>query len=195
MPRAIRAAVSRCPDLRRGARWAATVHVGLMVALLLVAAPRAQANNVGENAAWQFQTSTDKVNQAAVQDMIRKQKSGYYAAPVYNTTVGRQYNCNVSATSTGNDGNNSTVANSPANAGARSGATGNDSNSAVGTLGAAVVGTNQANAGTVGSAVVGGTSTQVQGAAWQALNSAQGNTGAQTAGVNGSAACAFGVLN
>jgi len=171
------------------------VHVALIVALLLVAAPRAQANNVGENAAWQFQTSTDKVNQAAVQDMIRKQKSGYYAAPVYNTTVGRQYNCNVSASSTGNDGNNSTVANSPSNAGARSGATGNDSNSAVGTLGAAVVGTNQANAGTVGSAVVGGTSTQVQGAAWQALNSAQGNTGAQTAGVSGSAACAFGVLN
>lgn len=195
MPRASRAAVSRCSDRRRGAPWAATVHVALVVALLLVAAPRAQANNAGENAAWQFQTSTDKVNQAAVQDMIRKQKSGYYAAPVYNTTVGRQYNCNVSATSTGNDGNNSTVANSPANAGARSGATGNDSNSAVGTLGAAVVGTNQANAGTVGSAVVGGTSTQVQGAAWQALNSAQGNTGAQTAGVNGSAACAFGVLN
>ncbi len=30
-----------------------------------------------------LQTSTDKVNQAAIQDMIRKQKSGYYSAPVY----------------------------------------------------------------------------------------------------------------
>ncbi|WP_422084805.1 MULTISPECIES: hypothetical protein [Variovorax] len=155
----------------------------------------ALANNVGENAAWQFQTSADKVNQAAVQDMIRKQKSGYYAAPVYNTTIGRQYNCNVSATSTGNDGNNSTVANSPSNAGANSNASGNDSRSAVGSQGGATVGTSQANSGAVGSAVVGGTSTQVQGAANQALNSTQGNTGAQTASVGGSSACAFGVLN
>lgn len=155
----------------------------------------ALANNVGENAAWQFQSSADKVNQAAVQDMIRKQKSGYYAAPVYNTTIGRQYNCNVSATSTGNDGNNSTVANSPSNAGANSSASGNDSRTGVGTLGGATVGTSQANSGAVGSAVVGGTSTQVQGAANQALNSAQGNAGAQTASVGGSSACAFGVLN
>jgi len=166
--------------------------------MALVCAPLAAlANNVGENAAWQFQTSTDKVNQAAIQDMIRKQKSGYYSAPVYNTTnnIGRQYNCNVSATSTGNDGNNSTVANSPSNAGANSSASGNDSRTGVGTLGGATVGTSQANSGAVGSAVVGGTSTQVQGAANQALNSAQGNAGAQTASVGGSSACAFGVLN
>ncbi len=155
----------------------------------------ALANNVGENTSWQFQSSADKVNQAAVQDMIRKQKSGYYAAPVYNTTIGRQYNCNVSATSTGNDGNNSTVANSPSNAGANSNASGNDSRSAVGSQGGATVGTSQANSGAVGSAVVGGTSTQVQGAANQALNSTQGNAGAQTASVGGSSACAFGVLN
>ena len=161
------------------------------------ASPPALANNVGENAGWQFQTSTDKVNQAAIQDMIRKQKSGYYAAPVYNTTnnVGRQYNCSVSASSTGNDGNNSTVANSPSTAGASSGASGNDSRTAVGTLGGATVGTSQANSGPVASGVVGGTSTQVQGAATQALNSTQGNTGAQTASVGGSSACAFGVLN
>ncbi|MFH0134685.1 hypothetical protein ACGLHS_31040 [Variovorax sp. VaC1] len=173
-------------------------HARPMVFLLLAAAcaaPPALANNVGENAAWQFQSSTDKVNQAAIQDMIRKQKSGYYAAPVYNTTIGRQYNCSVSASSTGNDGNNSTVANSPSNAGARSDASGNDSRTAVGTLGGATVGTSQANAGAVGSAIVGGTSTQVQGAATQALNSNQGNTGAQTASVGGSSACAFGVLN
>jgi len=164
--------------------------------LAVVCAPLvAFANNVGENAAWQFQTSTDKVNQAAIQDMIRKQKSGYYAAPVYNTTIGRQYNCNVSATSTGNDGNNSTVANSPSTAGSTSNAAGNDSRTAVGTLGGATVGTSQANSGAVASGIVGGTSSQVQGAANQALNSTQGNAGAQTASVGGSSACAFGVLN
>lgn len=164
--------------------------------LAVVCAPLvAFANNVGENAAWQFQTSTDKVNQAAIQDMIHKQKSGYYAAPVYNTTIGRQYNCNVSATSTGNDGNNSTVANSPSTAGSTSNASGNDSRTAVGTLGGATVGTSQANSGAVASGIVGGTSSQVQGAANQALNSTQGNAGAQTASVGGSSACAFGVLN
>lgn len=166
--------------------------------MALVCAPLAAlANNVGENAAWQFQTSTDKVNQAAIQDMIRKQKSGYYSAPVYNTTnnIGRQYNCNVSATSTGNDGNNSTVANSPSTSGATSNASGNDSSASVGTQGGATVGTTQANSGAVGSAIVGGTSTQVQGAANQALNSNQSNSGAQTASVGGSSACAFGVLN
>ncbi|MDP9607116.1 hypothetical protein EJP69_27615 [Variovorax gossypii] len=166
--------------------------------LAVVCAPLAAfANNAGENAAWQFQTSTDKVNQAAIQDMIRKQKSGYYSAPVYNTTnnIGRQYNCNVSATSTGNDGNNSTVANSPSTAGSTSNASGNDSRTAVGTLGGATVGTSQANSGAVASGIVGGTSSQVQGAANQALNSTQGNTGAQTASVGGSSACAFGVLN
>jgi len=66
---------------------------------------------------------------------------------------------------------------------------------AVGSQGGATVGTSQANSGAVGSAVVGGTSTQVQGAANQALNSTQGNAGAQTASVGGSSACAFGVLN
>ena len=166
------------------------------LALAAIAAA-ALANNVGENTSWQFQSSADKVNQAAVQDMIRKQKSGYYSAPVYNTTnnIGRQYNCNVSATSTGNDGNNSTVANSPSTSGATSNASGNDSRTAVGTLGGATVGTTQANSGAVGSAIVGGTSTQVQGAANQALNSNQSNSGAQTASVGGSSACAFGVLN
>ncbi|WP_233102020.1 hypothetical protein [Variovorax sp. IB41] len=193
--------------MRRVSPPAGTVRAGrnrsgrlTALALCLAAACTglpALANNVGENAAWQFQTSTDKVNQAAIQDMIRKQKSGYYAAPVYNTTnnVGRQYNCNVAANSTGNDGNNSTVANSPSTAGATSGASGNDSRTAVGTTGGATVGTSQANSGPVASGIVGGTSAQVQGAANQALNSNQGNTGAQTASVAGSSACAFGVLN
>ena len=177
------------PGRSRGARLPALVLVAACASSL------ALANNVGENAAWQFQSSTDKVNQAAIQDMIRKQKSGYYAAPVYNTNIGRQYNCNVSANSTGNDGTNSTVANSPANTGASSGASGNDSRTGVGTTGGATVGTSQANSGAVGSAIVGGTSTQVQGSATQALNSTQTNSGAQTASVGGSSACAFGVLN
>ena len=54
------------------------LHTVLGVVALAGMAPAAFANNVGENYAWQFQTSADKVNQAVIQDMIQKKKSGYY---------------------------------------------------------------------------------------------------------------------
>ncbi|KQW57198.1 hypothetical protein ASC92_13135 [Variovorax sp. Root411] len=167
---------------------------GGVCALLAGAAMAASANNVGENSAWQFQISTDKANQAAVQDMIQRKKAGSYGAANYTTNnyVGRQYNCDVGATAQGNQGSNSTVANSPSTTGAAADSTGN-ANTGYG--GTGTVSTGQANSGTVGSAVIGSTSSSVQGWSSQALNSNQTNTGSQSASVSGSTACAFGALN
>jgi len=161
--------------------------------LALLASP-ALANNVGENVAWQFQTSADKVNQAAIQDMIQKRKSGYYAAPIYTTNIDHQYNCNVAATAQGNQGTNSTIANSPTTSGNSASAIGNNNVTDVG-YGGGSADSDQNNSGSVGSSVHGSTSTSVRGWADQALNSTQTNSGDQFASVEGSSACQFGALN
>lgn len=175
--------------------WRASL---LAAASALPLAP-AQANNVGENAAWQFKSAADKVNAAVVQDMVQKRKSGYYAAPVTNnnyvTNIERQYNCDVAANATGSQGTNSTVANSPSSAGASSHSTGNANQADVGSYGATQVGSSQTNTGVVGAAAAGNTNSYVNGAAWQALNSNQSNSGSQSASVTGSTACAYGAVN
>jgi hypothetical protein len=154
------------------------------------------ANNYGESLAWQFKTSADRANQAAVLDMIEKRRGGYYAAPIYNTNIARQYNCSIAATATGNSGAQTAVANSPTVTGASSTATGNDSMTTVGEgHGSAVIDGAQTNSGTVSSGVTGATVTTVHGTASQALNSDQTNSGNQTATVQGSNACAFAALN
>ncbi len=158
----------------------------------------ALANNAGENYSWRFQSTADKVNQAATQDLIRKRKSGYYSAPVYTTNIDHQYNCNVAASAQGNQGTNAATANSPSTNGARSDATGNasDSDVASGFGGDGSTTNNQHNAGTVGSSISGGTSSSVRGSASQAINSDQANSGNQSANVSGSTGCKFaGVLN
>lgn len=162
--------------------------------LSLLASP-VSANNVGENVAWQFRTSADKVNQAAIQDMIQKRRSGYYAAPIYTTNIERQYNCNVSATAQGNQGTNSTIANSPTTSGSTANATGNDNHTHVDGSGTGTAATDQDNSGSVRSSIDGGTSTSVRGSADQALNSEQTNSGDQYASVEGASACQFGLLN
>jgi len=163
---------------------------------MTLASPPALANNYGESLAWQFKSSADRANQAAVLDLIQKQRGGYYAAPVYNTNIARQYNCQVTATATGNSSAQTALANSPTVSGATSTATGNDSTAMVGEgrSGNTVDG-DQHNEGAVSSGVNGATTTSVHGAAWQALNSDQTNSGNQTADVHGSNACAFGALN
>lgn len=163
------------------------------LSLALLATP-VLANNVGENGAWQFQTTADQVNRAAIQDMIQKRKSGYYAAPVYTTTIDRQYNCNVAATAQGNQGTNSTIANSPTTSGNSASALGNSNDTHVG-YGGGSADSAQHNSGSVGSSVNGSTSSSVHGWADQALNSTQTNSGDQYASVDGSSACAFGALN
>lgn len=168
--------------------------------LALISSAPVLANNFGESLAWQFQTTADKANQALVADIIAKKKSGYYAAPTYTTNIGRQYNCNVSASAAGNSGSNSTVANSPSTSGATAKATGNESTASVDGHGAPLtspggINGTQSNSGTVHSGVAGDTETNVRGDAWQALNSNQTNSGSQTASVGGSTGCAFGALN
>ena len=169
--------------------------IGIIVAIATVPAPAA-ANNYGESLAWQFRTSADRANQAAVLDMIEKRRGGYYAAPIYNTNIARQYNCSIAATSTGNSGAQTALANSPTVTGATSTATGNDSATTVaeGNGGAAIDGA-QTNSGAVSSGVTGATVTNVHGTASQVLNSDQTNSGSQTATVQDSRACAFAALN
>jgi hypothetical protein len=168
-----------------------------LAGLALLAAPLpALANNLGENGAWQFKTAADRANQAVVLDLIEKRRGGYYAAPIYNTTIAHQYNCSISAVATANSSGQSSVANSPTVSGADASATGN-ANTASGTSdrGGTDLGSQQTNTGTVASGVVGSTDSVSGGTAWQALNSSQSNSGNQTASVQGSSACAFGALN
>jgi hypothetical protein len=168
----------------------------LLLALPLVAAMPASANNYGESLAWQFGTPSDLASQLGARDLIERRRGGVFSAPIYNTQIERQYNCSVAATATGNSGVQSTVANSPTVTGASSTASGNsNSASATGDRSNPDIANGQLNAGAVSSTLVGGTSATVQGAAWQALNSTQTNSGNQAANVQGSNACAFGVLN
>lgn len=166
----------------------------LAVLLALVAAPVVLANGAGENAPWQFHGSADKVNRAAVQDMIQKRNMGYYTAPVYTTNIDRQINCNQTANATGNDGSLGAAALSPSNSGATSTSTGN-ANAATSDAAGGSSSSGQSNSGSVGSSVNGGTTTAVSGSSTQALNNNQNNSGNQAAGVTGSTGCAFGVLN
>jgi hypothetical protein len=154
------------------------------------------ATNYGESLAWQFRTTADQVNQAAILDLIQKHRGGYYAAPTYTTNIARQVNCSIAATSTGTSGSQGATANSPGVTGAASTATGNANaaNGGDGRSGAAID-SSQANSGTISSGIIGGTTATVHGTAWQALNSTQANSGDQTASVQDSNACTFGALN
>ncbi len=181
---------ARLGDLRR-----CLLSAGICVAVATAPAP-ALANNYGESLAWQFKTSTDRANQAAVLDMIEKRRGGYYAAPIYNTNIARQYNCSIAATATGNSESQAAVANSPTVAGATSTATGNDSATNVGAAhGGSIVDGTQDNGGAVSSGITGATVANVHGTASQALNSDQSNSGNQTASVQDSRACVFAALN
>ncbi|HTN14161.1 MAG TPA: hypothetical protein VL094_05085 [Sphingomonadaceae bacterium] len=157
----------------------------------------AGANNVGENYAWQFQTTADKVNQAAILDLIEKKRSGYYAPPTYITNIDRQYNCNVAATATGNEGTNTNLANAPTTSGSTASSTGNNNSTDIdGWRSDNGADSNQGNSGSIGASVDGSTSASVSGSPTQALNSTQTNSGDQTATVNDSTACHFAnVLN
>lgn len=167
----------------------------ILLLSLVVCGGNALANGNGENYGWQFQSNADKANQAVTQDMVQKHTNGYYNAPVYTTNIARQFNCNVTASSTGNQGSNSTVANSPTVSGATASSAGSTSASDVAGTGSSSSTNTQANSGLVGAGVSGATNTTVQGTATQALNSNQSNSGAQTASVGTSSACMFGAIN
>lgn len=183
-------APSRHGALRRADLLPACRTGLLAVCLAVLAAPVALANNVSESIAWQFQTSADKVNQAAVQDMIQKRNMGYYTAPVYTTNIDRQINCNQSANATGNISDQAAAALAPSNSGASGITKGNESTSTDGQTS-----NDQGNSGGVGTHINGNTTTAVSGSADQALNNNQNNSGNQSASVSGSTGCTFGVLN
>jgi hypothetical protein len=162
---------------------------------LILAAPAA-ANNLGENLAWQFRTSADIANQAAVQALIAQRRAGGFAAPNYVTNIARQYSCAITATATGNSGAQSALANSPTVSGASASASGNSNNTTAssGRSGSGVD-SDQANSGAVSSSITGSTTSTIDGVAWQVLNSEQSNTGSQSANIHDASACAFGALN
>lgn len=171
------------------------ILIGALAAAGLMPTP-VFANNVGENVAWQFQTSTDKVNRAYLEDLRQKRLNGMYAAPVYNTYIDRQYNCSVGASAIGNDSKTSAVANSPSTSGHSSTSTGNDNTTTLASASGSGSNTaNQSNSGSVGSSTSGGISTSVRGDNYQALNTEQDNSGDQTATVTGSTACQYSSLN
>jgi hypothetical protein len=196
---------------------------GWMVAAMLGPwCATAGANGLGENGSWQFETSQDRVNKGAVVDLIERKKGGYYDSfktTNYNnsyTYIDKQFNCSLTASSSGNTGNNgqdaSTSSPSVNNTGSTSSSTtgntasnGTSQNGFPGVLTAsagngfpynASLGNNQSNSGALNSGVS-GSSTNANtgpisaggGATDQMLNSNQSNTGSQQASVTGSTAC------
>ena len=160
------------------------------------AATPAIAQEISENRSWQFETPQELAARAAVADLVARQRAGLYAAPVYNTTIARQYNCSVVATATGNSGAQSALANSPTVTGTSSAATGNVGTNQAGDDGLGTeISNDQRNNGPIASTAAGQTGASVSGAPWQALNSSQANSGDQRATVQGSSACGFGALN
>lgn len=166
----------------------------ILILPLLNAAP-AQANNYGESYGWQFKTSADRANQAFVLDLMEKRRGGFYQAPSYTTNIARQYNCGVTATSVGNDGTQSAVANSPSVSGPTALANGNDADTVLnggGRQGGNRAVSWQSNSGMVSAGVIGSAEASVTGSPRQVLNSNQTNSGSQSASVSGSSACRFG---
>ncbi len=174
----------------------------LVCAVLLAAtASPALANGMLESRPWQFDTSADKANKAAVLDMIERKKGGYYdgfTTNITNTTnIGTQLNCNNLADATGNEAQNGQSANSPDidnNSGIDSEANGNVAeNSDGGGLGGGID-NEQSNSGEVASGVNGSSSSSSSGSVStgnsdQVLNNTQDNSGNQHASVEGSTAC------
>lgn len=156
------------------------------------------ANALGENVSWQFRTSTDKVNQAWLEEMRQKKMNGAYAAPVYNTYIDRQFNCANNATATANDNYSAMTGNSPSSAGNAPSAVGNLNSSSIGLGGgsaSANINDDLLNKGRVSSSAEGDVDVSVKGDTSQVLNNDQVNSGDQSATLNGSTACQFGPLN
>ncbi|MEZ0242935.1 MAG: hypothetical protein ACAH11_06130 [Sphingomonas sp.] len=180
-----------CPSLRDTLRGAATASA---LALAGMASPAA-AQEISENRAWQFETPQEQVARTGTLDLMMKRRGGIYAAPVYNTTIARQYNCSVTATAAGNSGTQSALANSPTVSGPSSTSTGNAGTAQNAGDGRGTIDVGQDNAGPIGSVAIGASSAAVTAPAWQALNSSQSNSGDQSASVASSTACGFGAIN
>lgn len=151
------------------------------------------ANGIGENTAWQFQSTAEQANKAYIEDMRMKRITGFYSSPQYNTYINTQFNCNQNTSASGNGGTNSATANTPTASAPSSTASGNLSNSTVdpgsGYYAGALNGL-QDNAGPVFSEVWGSSSaTSDFNDTYQALNTLQDNTGTQISTITDSSAC------
>ncbi|MFM7029300.1 MAG: hypothetical protein ACKOXK_11590 [Chakrabartia sp.] len=168
-----------------------------LVVLAFAGIGSASANGLGENTPWQFQTTAEMANRAYIEDLRRKQRSGYYNAPTYNTFIDNQnnFNCSNSASSSGNGGTNSATANTPNSTGPTGSATGSQSSASVSGMQnpfETVLNNTQENWGPVGTNVVGDSLATASGnLTRQVLNTVQDNSGVQDASINGSSACAF----
>lgn len=156
----------------------------------IVCGSAAVANNVGENAAWQFQTASDKVNRAYLEEMRQRHRAG---PPIYNTYIDRQFNCNVNASALGNQGTNTTLASASDNPTIAGSGSANDSLTELGSEVAGKVKNDvtQDNTGAISTSVTGTVTSSPSNQATQALNSDQGNSGTQSASVSSSSGCSF----
>jgi hypothetical protein len=200
--------------VQSGVLWVGAVLAGI--------APPVWANGPGENTAWQFQTSQDKVNKGNIVDLIERKKGGYYDSfkvinnTTNNTTIDKQFNCSVTASSSGNTGSNGLAAttssptlnsNGATNAGsAANAATNSGSRSGLGidqlTSVSDAINNTQSNDGALSATVTGSTTSSSNGAVTagggtssQVLNSSQSNLGQQLASVTGSTACNGPLIN
>ncbi|MDB5575232.1 MAG: hypothetical protein JWR80_408 [Bradyrhizobium sp.] len=71
--------IAQKDSIGRGARRRRSLSAARMsVALVASLTPMpVLANNYGESLGWQFKTSADRANQAAVLDLIEKRRGGY----------------------------------------------------------------------------------------------------------------------
>lgn len=155
------------------------------------------ANGVGENTAWQFQSTAEMANMAYIEELRRKNQAGAYNAPQYTYNIATQNNfsCSNSASSSGNGGSNAATANTPSATGATGSALGNQTSStgsAQGLTGDVVLNSGQDNAGPAVASVMGDSYSDAS-ANWssQVLNTLQDNSGIQDASINGSNGCSF----
>ncbi|SMO53053.1 hypothetical protein SAMN06265173_10534 [Thalassovita litoralis] len=178
----------------------------LMLAAVLVGASAlsVQANGLGEDRSWQFDTSADKANKAAVLDLIERKKGGYFDS--FDTTVnyyiGTQINCSNTASATGNIADNAQTGNAPdvsADGTLTADSTGNISDSTSTTDGLGDSGSvdgSQTNTGDVDSSVWGsrvdGSNVLNLDGSNQHLDNIQDNSGDQIATVDNSTACDMG---
>jgi hypothetical protein len=161
--------------------------LALAAALLCLGGPTVQANGLGENGSWQFQTSQDKVNKGAVLDLIERKKGGFYDSfktTINNnniTNIDRQFNCSVGATTTGNAGSNGMTASTSSPTTSNTGSTSSGT-----TANTASNGLNQGGAGGVLVAGAGGISNPPQ----AVIDSNQANSGTLSSGISGSSTSA-----
>lgn len=157
----------------------------------------ALANGVGENAAWQFQSTAEMANLAYIEEIRRKNQSGAYNSPTYTYNIATQNNfsCSNAANSSGNGGTTTASANTPNANGASGSALGNQttaSESAQGLTGDVVLNSGQDNSGPALATVTGDSYADASNnLSRQVLNTIQDNSGLQDASINGSNGCSF----